>query len=314
MRSHQPKRQHAFTLVELLVVIGIIAVLIGVLLPALNKARQASRTAACLSNLRQMGNAWTMYLNDSKGRLPDSVWHNAPANSNMGGNDLNEFIWNNFWFGLLAKYRVTSSQLLCPEAQDPVSVNLANLNGGIIGAGTAKNAWSGQWQTASPVGIMITNTYLNLTNDPSKGGYRIGSYGFNGNLYRNANGRPANPGTGGSSKAEFGTKITDLKGDANHVFSSTDVPVFYDATWIDNVGMVNGTKTSQPQAPPDLQGSSAPAGNNNNDWRVLLARHGKGINVCFADGHASRIELSDTYNMQWTPYWVRYARTNLPSK
>ncbi len=63
-------REKGFTLVELLVVIGIIAVLISVLLPALSKAREAGRRTACASNLRQIILAHQMYLNDFKDYTP----------------------------------------------------------------------------------------------------------------------------------------------------------------------------------------------------------------------------------------------------
>ena len=62
-------RRGGFTLTELLVVIGLIAVLVSLLLPVIAKARAAAHSAGCLSNLRQMGVAWTTYTTENRGRL-----------------------------------------------------------------------------------------------------------------------------------------------------------------------------------------------------------------------------------------------------
>ena len=65
-------RQNGFTLVELLVVIGIIALLIAILMPALSAAREHAKRVQCMSNLRQLTWAWLMYTNEHKGRFCSS--------------------------------------------------------------------------------------------------------------------------------------------------------------------------------------------------------------------------------------------------
>jgi prepilin-type N-terminal cleavage/methylation domain-containing protein/prepilin-type processing-associated H-X9-DG protein len=97
---------HGFTLVELLVVIGIISVLIAMLLPALNKARESAKQVSCASNLRQIGMAAQMYANENHGWLPYAEYTSSIK-----------------WYTVLEPYlknktRVTGGAWTCPSTQD----------------------------------------------------------------------------------------------------------------------------------------------------------------------------------------------------
>jgi prepilin-type N-terminal cleavage/methylation domain-containing protein/prepilin-type processing-associated H-X9-DG protein len=108
-------RSRGFTLAELLVVIGIIATLVALLLPAVIRAREQSRRSACLSNLRQLGLAMTMYANNHRDRLP---------NSNPPNTVLDYFATEYVLITLNEQYLKAAAVFHCPSDADPAPARI----------------------------------------------------------------------------------------------------------------------------------------------------------------------------------------------
>jgi prepilin-type N-terminal cleavage/methylation domain-containing protein len=253
MSRYRESLRKAFTLIELLVVIAIIAILVGLLLPAVQKVREAASRTQCLNNFKQIGLATHNYHGDNQQLPPLSSWiHQNPSGNQETG----------IFFSLLPYI----------EQQTLVNLSVTANNNGYYDPGPA-NGWTYMCVTIGP---NIVKTYICPADGTNLGHIDTNSPNWYGPLYATG-GYAANVMVFDPSLLQSRTLITAMKNGTSNVVMYGHKVELCDATNIFGDPPPNDYIFNDWDATPDQTGTYHPIAGFG--WDTYLARRGNYMNA-----------------------------------
>jgi prepilin-type N-terminal cleavage/methylation domain-containing protein len=303
------RKASGFTLVELLVVIGIIALLIAILLPALNKARAQAQTVACLSNLRQLGMGLIQYAQDNRGHCVDyyQYYANPPV----------EYEFDTAWCGRIAPYVGIHNGTANPLNQSRIATGMqvlfcpsANVPDPSGPSGSIQYGWNGEFESGTGEYVMHSTTPWG-SDECWQSSYAINGWIYD---YGVADAAASNlDGAGGAfGELSQATALNLYWGPYAKIRPSAMVPMFFDCTWIDvweqatqaqavaqNTANAGSLYDPAPSPPYNGLGPNGLGGAASDEVRLCLSRHGQAVNVVCCDGSAKTVPLSLLHDFVW---------------